>query len=129
MTSRSPNVLKISQHLSPYRVESRRGISLPKGPNQLDERVPIEVGTIQVNFCTNPQCQNFGIPKEIIADKETNQQFGELGPPLVCLRPLQTGYGWQTAGHLPRLLQFRGSWQEQADSGNAAGTGKGQDHY
>lgn len=33
-----------------------------KGPNQLDERVPIEVGTIQVNFCKNPQCQNFGIP-------------------------------------------------------------------
>ena len=33
-----------------------------KGPNQLDERVPMEVGTIQVNFCKNPQCQNFGIP-------------------------------------------------------------------
>ena len=33
-----------------------------KGSNQLDERVPIEVGTIQVNFCKNPQCQNFGIP-------------------------------------------------------------------
>jgi hypothetical protein len=35
---------------------------LLKGPNQLDERVPIEVGTIQVNFCKNPQCQNFGVP-------------------------------------------------------------------
>ncbi len=33
-----------------------------KGPNQLDERVPMEVGTIHVNFCKNPQCQNFGIP-------------------------------------------------------------------
>ena len=33
-----------------------------KGPNQLDERVPIEVGAIQVNFCKNPQCQNFGVP-------------------------------------------------------------------
>ena len=32
-----------------------------KGSNQLDERVPIEVGTIQVNFCKNPQCQNFGV--------------------------------------------------------------------
>jgi hypothetical protein len=52
---------------------------LPKGPNQLAERIPIEVGTIQVNFCKNPQ--------------------------------------------------FRGSWQEQADPGNAAGTGKGQDNY
>ncbi len=33
-----------------------------KGSSQLDERIPIEVGTIQVNFCKNPQCQNFGIP-------------------------------------------------------------------
>ena len=33
-----------------------------KGPNQLDERIPLEVGAIQVNFCKNPQCQNFGIP-------------------------------------------------------------------
>ena len=33
-----------------------------KGSNQLDERVPVEVGAIQVNFCKNPQCQNFGVP-------------------------------------------------------------------
>lgn len=33
-----------------------------KGSNQLDERVPVEVGTIQVNFCKNPQCPNFGVP-------------------------------------------------------------------
>jgi hypothetical protein len=39
---------------------------LLKGPNQLDERVPMEVGTIQVNFCKNPQCQNFGIPASTI---------------------------------------------------------------
>ena len=32
-----------------------------KGSIQLDERVPVEVGTIQVNFCKNPQCQNFGL--------------------------------------------------------------------
>jgi len=31
-------------------------------PAQLDERVPVEVGPIQVNFCKNPQCQNFGVP-------------------------------------------------------------------
>jgi transposase-like protein len=37
-----------------------------KGANQLDERVPIEVGTIQVNFCKNPQCQNFGIPASTV---------------------------------------------------------------
>ena len=37
-----------------------------KGANQLDERVPIEVGTIQVNFCKNPQCRNFGIPASTI---------------------------------------------------------------
>jgi hypothetical protein len=42
--------------------------------------------------------------KEIIAIRETDQQFGELGPPLVWLWPLQTGYGWQIAGYLPRLL-------------------------
>jgi hypothetical protein len=35
---------------------------LLKEPNQLDERVPMEVGTIQVNFCKNPQCQNSGVP-------------------------------------------------------------------
>lgn len=35
---------------------------MPKGPNQLDERVPVEVGKIQVNFCKNPHCQNFGVP-------------------------------------------------------------------
>jgi hypothetical protein len=33
-----------------------------KGPSQLNERVPVEVGAIQVNFCKNPQCQNFDIP-------------------------------------------------------------------
>jgi transposase-like protein len=33
-----------------------------KRPNPLDERVPVEVGAIQVNFCKNPQCQNFGVP-------------------------------------------------------------------
>lgn len=33
-----------------------------KGPNQLDERVPIDVDGIQVNFCKNPQCPNFGAP-------------------------------------------------------------------
>lgn len=33
-----------------------------KGSNQLDERVPVEVGKIQVNFCKNPHCQNFGVP-------------------------------------------------------------------
>ena len=33
-----------------------------KGPNQLKTRVPVEVGAIQVNFCKNPQCENFGIP-------------------------------------------------------------------
>ena len=35
-----------------------------KGPNQLDERVPIEVGTIQVNFCKNPQCVEVGRNKQ-----------------------------------------------------------------
>ena len=33
-----------------------------KGANQLKERIPIEIGTIQVNFCKNPQCKNFGVP-------------------------------------------------------------------
>jgi len=37
-----------------------------KGPSQLDERVPIEVGTIQVNFCKNPQCKNFSIPASTV---------------------------------------------------------------
>ncbi len=32
-----------------------------KGPINLEERIPIEVGGIQVNFCKNPQCQNFGV--------------------------------------------------------------------
>ena len=36
-----------------------------KVPSQLNERVPVEVGAIQVNFCKNPQCQNFGIPASI----------------------------------------------------------------
>jgi hypothetical protein len=35
---------------------------LIKGPNQLNHRIPVEVGAIQVNFCKNPQCQNFGVP-------------------------------------------------------------------
>ena len=39
---------------------------MPKRPNQFDERAPVEVGTIQVNFCKNPQCQNFGIPASTI---------------------------------------------------------------
>ena len=30
--------------------------------NQLNVRVPMEVDAIQVNFCKNPHCQNFGIP-------------------------------------------------------------------
>ena len=33
------------------------------------------------------------------------------------------------AVYLPRLPQFRGSWQGQADHGNAVGTGKGEDNY
>lgn len=33
-----------------------------KGVNQLKTRIPMEIGSIQVNFCKNPQCQNFGIP-------------------------------------------------------------------
>jgi transposase-like protein len=33
-----------------------------KGASQLNERVPIKVGTIQVNFCKNPQCKDFGVP-------------------------------------------------------------------
>ncbi len=33
-----------------YRLESGRGISLLKGPNHLDERVPMEVVTIQVTL-------------------------------------------------------------------------------
>lgn len=33
-----------------------------KGPSQLDERVPVEVGAIQVDFCKNPLCQTFGVP-------------------------------------------------------------------
>jgi transposase-like protein len=52
--------------MTPYRLESGRGISLLKVANQLDERVPVEVGAIQVNFCKNPQCQNFGIPASTI---------------------------------------------------------------
>ena len=110
-----------------------------KGPNQLDERVPMEVGTIQVNFCKNPQCQNFGIPAStkrqprgrgaVERGRDTYSVVGSgRGTPMLRLQPLQTGYGWQTAGYLPRLLQFRGSWQGQADPGNAVGTGKGQDN-
>ena len=33
-----------------------------KGQNHLDERILIEVDGIQVNFCKNPQCPNFGVP-------------------------------------------------------------------
>lgn len=66
--------------------------------------------------------------KEIIAVGETGQQFGELEPPLVWLRPIQTGYGWQTVEYLSRLLQFRRSWQGQADPDNAVGTNKGQNN-
>jgi hypothetical protein len=66
-------------------------------------------------------------PKKESEIAAQEKQFGELGPPLVWLRPLQTGYGWQTAGYLPRLLQFRGSWQGQAAPGNAVGISKGQD--
>jgi hypothetical protein len=33
-----------------------------KGASQLNDRVPRKVGTIQVNFCKNPQCKNFGVP-------------------------------------------------------------------
>jgi hypothetical protein len=44
---------------------------LLKGPNQLDERVPIEVGTIQVNFCKNPQCRVFYNFVEVGRNKQT----------------------------------------------------------
>ncbi len=33
-----------------------------KGIKQPDERIPLEIGKIQVNFCKNPQCKNFGTP-------------------------------------------------------------------
>jgi len=50
VTSRSLNVLKPYQNLSAYRIRAGKGISLPKAPNQLAKPVPVEVGTIHVNF-------------------------------------------------------------------------------
>lgn len=35
---------------------------MDKGIKQPDERIPLEIGKIQVNFCKNPQCKNFGTP-------------------------------------------------------------------
>lgn len=37
-----------------------------KGIKQSDVRIPMEIGTIQVNFCKNPEYQNFGIPASTI---------------------------------------------------------------
>lgn len=59
-----------------------------KGPNQLDERVPIEVDGIQVNFCKNPQCQNFGVPASTKrqprgkgAEERGRDTYNVVGPP------------------------------------------------
>lgn len=35
---------------------------MSKASKKNDERVPIEAGSIQVNFCKNPECHNFGVP-------------------------------------------------------------------
>ncbi|MBT6340159.1 MAG: IS1 family transposase [Desulfobacula sp.] len=35
---------------------------MDKGIKQPEERIPLEIGTIQVNFCKNPQCKNFDTP-------------------------------------------------------------------
>jgi len=35
---------------------------MSKASKERDERVPIKVGSIQTNFCKNPECQNFGVP-------------------------------------------------------------------
>jgi len=35
---------------------------MSKTSKNRDERVPIEAGSIQTNFCKNPECQNFGVP-------------------------------------------------------------------
>ena len=78
-----------------------------KGPNQLDERFPMEVGTIQVNFCKNPQCQNFGIPASTIRQPRGR---GETERGRDTYSVVGSGRGTQ----------------EQADSGNRLGLSKGK---
>jgi len=50
-----------------------------KGPSQLNERIPVEVGAIQVNFCKNPQCQNFGVPASTEKQPEVEEQRNVVG--------------------------------------------------
>ena len=52
---------------------------MSKGPKQLSQRVPIEVGTIQVNFSKNSQCQNFGIPASTTRQPEATEQRNVVG--------------------------------------------------
>ena len=68
--------------------------------------------------------------KESVLAGAIAHQFGPPGLPLVWLRPLQTGYSRQTAGHLSCLLQFCESGKEQANPSYAAGVGQdnGQRH-
>ncbi len=65
-----------------------------KGSNQSDTRIPEEVDSIQVNFCRNPGCANFGVPASLTRqDRGRNPQdrdqykvigTGDAVPGLAC---------------------------------------------
>jgi hypothetical protein len=85
---------------------------LLKGPSQLDERVPMEVGSIQVNFCKNPQCQNFGVPA---SGKRQPRGKGasERGRNMVgkLLNIFRVFYNFEEIGKTSRLRQCGWDWQ------------------
>jgi hypothetical protein len=78
----------------------------PKSSAGKADRIPPEAGGIQVNFCKNPRCANYGVPA-----RSTIRQGGTGGG------KVQDGYALTSASAMIPLLRCHGcgEWQATAD--------------
>jgi len=83
---------------------------LPKKSSRTDSsRIPEQAGGIQVNFCKNPQCKNFGVP----AKQKTSKRASESDDYVVVGTGGQNpGIKCKACGEIPRLKSNLGIKQE-----------------
>ena len=90
-----------------------------KSSGESHERIPVQTGGVQVNFCKNPVCKNFGIPAKESLSKGKKDAYGldttgrSLRPALVCSGcgekfPVKSNLGIaEETGRLARELHER----------------------
>jgi hypothetical protein len=86
------------------------GFVLPKKSSRAKTlRIPEKTGGIQVNFCKNPQCKNFGVP----AKQKTSTRASESdGYVVVGTGEGRPGIKCKACGEIPRLKSNLGIKQE-----------------